>query len=97
MIIFRLMGRVAFTALGWSTLSRTAYRPGGQAAVEAHSSPRPICHALSPMLPVLLPHFPASLQGWATCSYLESIEADHALAMRNVVVSENLLPLLQKH
>lgn len=78
-------------------LSRTAYRPGGQGAAEAHPGPRPICQALSPRLPVLLPRFPASLRDWGTRSYLESIEADHTLAMRNVVVSENLLPLLREH
>lgn len=47
-------------------------------------------------LPLLLSLFSASWQGWDTHSYLESIEADHALAVRNVVVSENLLPLLLK-
>lgn len=76
---------------------RTVYRPGGQGAAEAHPGPRLISQALSPRLLVLLPHFPASLWGQETHAYLESIEADHTLAMRNVVVSENLLPLLWKH
>lgn len=43
-----------------------------------------------------LTHFSASLNGLNTHAYLESIQADHTLAMRNIVVSENLLPLLSK-
>lgn len=77
-------------------LSRITYRPGEQGAAEAHLGSRTMPHALSPRPPIFFPHFPASLQGQET-HYLESIQADHALAVRNVIVSENLLPLLRKH
>lgn len=77
--------------------NRITYRPGEEGAAEVHPGSRTLPHALSPRPPIFLPHLPASLQGQETHPYLESIQADHALAVRNVVVSENLLPLLRKH
>lgn len=60
------------------------------------STDQPRCPSSYLQLPLLLSLFSASWQGWDTHSYLESVEADHTLAVRNVVVSENLLPLLLK-